>query len=661
VIRRAATQSALLSLLFLVVYGSCNWMASQRTDVGVWYFTWERHIPFVSWMIVPYLSIDAFFVIAPFLCRGRHELDVYARRMTAAILVAGTCFLVIPLRFAFERPAVDGWDGALLQAFTSFDRPFNLFPSLHVTLAVILADAFWRHSKGTVRLVLSLWFVLVVVSTVFVYQHHLVDVAGGLGLAALVFYAVRPLSERRSSIRHVRIGSYYLAGAIGVGMLAAVAWPWGAALLWPSISLAIVGSAYGGIGPAVFYKAKGRIAWSAWVLLWPCLLGHWLAHAYYRRLCRAYDEVGPGVWIGRRLGAREAAIAAGRGVTAVLDLAAELDEARAFTRLRYKSLPILDLTAPTLEQLDEGVRFIRAESRRGIVYMHCKIGYSRTAALVAAYLLASRRAGTTDEALAILRRARPSIVVRPEAELAIRRFEARLRTGRAPRAVAPSILRVVFSALASVAARFTCGRPRWAGCEPSGRQRIYFANHTSHLDFPILWGSLPAEARVQARPVAGRDYWDRGVLRRYLARRVFRMLLVNRSAPNSRRDAVAAAAERSVARAARALAAGATLIIFPEGTRGNGEEVQPFKSGLYHLCKMRPDVELVPVFLGNLHRMLPKGEAIPLPLAGSVTFGRPIRLHPGEEKGAFLARARAALEMAGQPCMYLPTPISRAS
>jgi len=124
---------------------------------------------------------------------------------------------------------------------------------------------------------------------------------------------------------------------------------------------------------------------------------------------------------------------------------------------------------------------------------------------------------------------------------------------------------------------------------------------------------------------------------------------------------VAAVARRSVVRAARALGAGGTLIIFPEGTRGNGDEIQPFKSGLYHLCQLRPDVELVPVFLENFHRILPKGEAIPLPLAGSVTFGRPLRLVPGETKAAFLARTRTALVMTGQPWMHLPTPLSRAS
>ena len=660
-IRRAAIRSAALSVLFLVVYGGCNWIAAERSDIGTWYFAWERHIPFVSWMIVPYLSIDAFFVLAPFLCRDREELRLHSRRVTAAILAAGICFLLMPLRFAFDRPAVDGWTGVLIDAFAALDRPFNLFPSLHVTLAVILVDAFRRHTTGVLRVMLSVWFGLVVISTVFVYQHHLIDVAGGLILAGIVCVAVRGTPAGRWQIRSLRVATCYLVAAAACGVLAAFAGPWGVLLLWPALSLMLLGGAYVSIGPAIFCKSDGGIARSAWFVLWPCLVGHWLSHAYYRRQCRPYDELEPGVWIGRRLTRREAALAIDQGVTGVLDLAAELDEVRAFTRLRYRSLPVLDLTAPTLEQLDEGVRFIRSASRRGIVYVHCKIGYSRTAAVAAAYLLATGRARTTDEALAILRRTRPSIVVRPEAERAVRQYESRVVTGRLRHGVRPSVPTVIFSTLAGLASRFTCGAPRGESCPPDARPRIYFANHTSHLDFPLLWGSLPPDVRFQTRPVAARDYWDCGALRRYLARRVFRMLLVDRSHSRNDRDAVAAVAQQSVARAARALATGASLIMFPEGTRGNGDRVQPFKSGLYHLCRARPDVELVPVFLENLHRILPKGEAIPLPLAGSVTFGRPIRLQPGEDKNTFLARARTALEMVGQPCIHLPTPLSRAS
>jgi 1-acyl-sn-glycerol-3-phosphate acyltransferase len=217
------------------------------------------------------------------------------------------------------------------------------------------------------------------------------------------------------------------------------------------------------------------------------------------------------------------------------------------------------------------------------------------------------------------------------------------------------------SAILGAAARMLCGAPRWLGSAPSARQRIYFANHTSHLDFVAIWGSLPPAVRAETRPVVGRDYWDRGPVRRLIARRALHAVLVERRPAATDRESTIAAARRSVQYAVAALETGASLIIFPEGTRGPGGDVVPFKSGLYHMCRMRPDVELVPVFLEDLHRILPKGEAVPVPVNGSITFGRPIRLRPGEDKTAFLARARAALLMVNQPCTSLSTAISRAS
>jgi len=188
---------------------------------------------------------------------------------------------------------------------------------------------------------------------------------------------------------------------------------------------------------------------------------------------------------------------------------------------------------------------------------------------------------------------------------------------------------------------------RWTGCAPSDRQRVYFANHTSHLDFVVLWAALPPAVRKLTRPVAACDYWEPNALRRYLAARVFNAVLVDRydDATRSIRDRAdrVAAARRTVERTAEALGSRHSLIVFPEGTRGNGTDVGPFKSGLYHLGQLRPDVELVPAYLEHLNRILPKGEVVPVPLMASVTFGAPLTLAAGESRDDFLARARAAL------------------
>jgi 1-acyl-sn-glycerol-3-phosphate acyltransferase len=201
---------------------------------------------------------------------------------------------------------------------------------------------------------------------------------------------------------------------------------------------------------------------------------------------------------------------------------------------------------------------------------------------------------------------------------------------------------VIAASIVALARLITGAQARWAGCAPSTRSRVYFANHTSHLDFVVLWASLPDAVRRLTRPVAGRDYWARSALRRYLAVRVFGAVLVDRGAPAAGADR-ADAARQTVERTAEALEDGQSLILFPEGTRGTGDAVAPFKSGLYHLCRLRPDLELVPAWLENLNRILPKGEILPVPLLGSVTFGTPMRLERDEPKDHFLERARQAL------------------
>ncbi len=185
-----------------------------------------------------------------------------------------------------------------------------------------------------------------------------------------------------------------------------------------------------------------------------------------------------------------------------------------------------------------------------------------------------------------------------------------------------------------------CGTAaRWVDCEPSTRQRIYYGNHTSHLDFVILWSGLPLEVRRVTRPAAARDYWETSPLRRYLAHRVFNTIMISRAPAGA---SVAAAAE-SLEAILDGMADRFSLIIFPEGTRGTGEVIAPFKSGIYHLAKRKPGIELVPVFMENLNRILPKGEILPVPLIGSISFGRPLTLAPNESKPIFLQRARQAI------------------
>jgi protein phosphatase len=227
-----------------------------------------------------------------------------------------------------------------------------------------------------------------------------------------------------------RIGSYYAAGAAVLVFVGAILWPWGALLLWPTIALGTVAIAYFGAGPIVFRKTDGKLPSSTRFVLAPCLLGQYLSLLYYRRQCRSWDKVTPQIWIGSKLGCRSANGALRAGVASVLDLSPEFSEAKPFRKINYKNIPVLDLTAPTQAQLVEMSKFIANHSRKGVVYVHCKIGYSRSAAAVAAYLIMTGEVDTAEEAFAMIHRVRPSVVIRSEVVSALSEFELQVRSSR---------------------------------------------------------------------------------------------------------------------------------------------------------------------------------------------------------------------------------------
>ncbi len=175
---------------------------------------------------------------------------------------------------------------------------------------------------------------------------------------------------------------------------------------------------------------------------------------------------------------------------------------------------------------------------------------------------------------------------------------------------------------------------RWIDCQPDTCQRIYFANHTSHLDAVVLWSALPREIRALTRPVAAKDYWSGGWLKPHMAKS-FNALLIDRQEIKVHKSPIDIMI--------RQMGDIYSLILFPEGGRSGGEEMSSFKSGLYYLSKKRPDLELVPVYMENLNRILPRGEFLPVPLLSCITIGPPIFLEAGEPKTEFLRRARQAV------------------
>lgn len=205
--------------------------------------------------------------------------------------------------------------------------------------------------------------------------------------------------------------------------------------------------------------------------------------------------------------------------------------------------------------------------------------------------------------------------------------------------------RLVSTLLVTVCRLLTGIRARWHSEPRPETARIYYANHSSHLDGLVIWASLPPQMRPQVHPVAAADYWLGSRLRRYLALRIFRAVLVDRRPPAERQEEAEAPRRDVLLPLKQALDNQHSLILFPEGTRGNGEQLNSFKSGLYHLSRAYPQVELVPVWLDNLNRVLPKGSRLVVPIICTATFGTPEPgVEDGEDKQTFLARTKAALE-----------------
>jgi 1-acyl-sn-glycerol-3-phosphate acyltransferase len=188
--------------------------------------------------------------------------------------------------------------------------------------------------------------------------------------------------------------------------------------------------------------------------------------------------------------------------------------------------------------------------------------------------------------------------------------------------------------LAFIARLITGTQGHWKGCPPTAEQRIYFANHQSHLDWVLIWAALPKDLRATTRPIAAKDYWTKSPFRHWLTREVFNAVYVDRQRTDDQ-DPLEPLVE--------ALTHGDSLVIFPEGTRGNRDEPMPFKSGLYHLAEQFPQVQLIPAWIDNVQRVMPKGQVVPVPILCTVTFGAPLQLQPGEDKHAFLDRARGAV------------------
>lgn len=411
--KQAALWLAFLAPFFYLSYGFANHLAAQRSDVGTVVYDWERGVPFLAWTIVPYWSINLFYGLSLFLCRTRDEVHAHGRRLLTAQLIAVSCFMLFPLGFTFLRPDSDGIPGMFFAALTSFDKPFNQAPSLHIALLVILWDLYRRLIPRSWHWLLHGWSLLIAMSVLTTYQHHFIDIPTGalLGLLCLWLWpldAPSPLHHARftDDPQRWRLASFYLIGAaacFGIATFSGIAlW-----LCWPGVALLMVALHYAVSGVDGFQKhADGRIAHGARWLLAPYRLGAWINSRLWTMREAPAVRIAQRVWLGRM---PTAAQARALGIARIVDVSAELSAPKG---IPVRCVPMLDLVAPTTAQLSAAVEAIEAQlGDDGDVLVCCALGYSRSAAAVAAWLLRTGRAEHADEAIERMQRLRPQLVL----------------------------------------------------------------------------------------------------------------------------------------------------------------------------------------------------------------------------------------------------------
>lgn len=397
----------LLGPLFFLSYGQVNQFTATRHDVGSMVFGWEHAIPFTPWTIVPYWSIDLLYGISLFICTSTQELTRHGYRLLLASLSACVAFLLFPLKFTFVRPETQGMFGWLFQQLEQFDLPYNQAPSLHIILTWLLWLRFRSHLNGRAKFISGGWFLLIAVSVLTTWQHHSIDVLSGFIVAVITSYVIPIEGEwrwQRPSFHALRLAAKYSVGGV-VFILAGLAIPYGYILLWLAAALFIVASGYLGLGATIFQKNdQGYLSLSARLLLWPYLTGARLSKQYFSQRIPKTSAICKGIYLGcfpDELVQQ----------SAVLDLTAEFHR-NAKQTISWSVRPLMDLVVPSEREIVSAVTMLnQLRQQHDRVLVCCALGLSRSATVVAAWLLVQGQVSSVPQAINLIKSRRPQVVL----------------------------------------------------------------------------------------------------------------------------------------------------------------------------------------------------------------------------------------------------------
>ena len=376
------------------------------------------------------MSIDAFYAASLFLFRKRNALDRHALRLLLATVISLIGFLLFPLRFSFDVPKAEGFNGALQALLLGFDQPYNQAPSLHISLLLILWVIYAKKLSGVAKLALHIWFTAIAASVLLVYQHHFIDLWTGavVGVASLYIVPDHPLSWQWSkpTSRMKQLAMRYLLGAVllliiclSIRYFVLITF----IFIWSAIALSLVSLAYLGFGIHIFQRTKGKTAWPAKLLLAPYLMGSWLSYLYHTRTRYLPKYIVGNVW----LGPFPRASTLKTDWKGVLDMTNEFPSTK-LTPALSKFLPVLDLTPPEPETIAKAVRWLDYTQQRGSVLVYCALGLSRSASVVVCWLVWRGHASNIEQAINYVHQLETNVLLSAEHEANIINALRKLRT-----------------------------------------------------------------------------------------------------------------------------------------------------------------------------------------------------------------------------------------
>ena len=410
-----------LGSFFFISYGFATWITAQREEVGSLVFNWEHFIPLWPWTIIPYWSIDFLYGLAILLAVTQKELNTLALRLLTAQIICVSCFLLFPLHFTFNRPPLDGFFGLLFDILMGFDKPYNQAPSLHITLLVILWRFYAKHVHGYWRYILHGWFFLIGLSVLTTWQHHFFDMPTGALVGCLCIWLWPdnrsfPLLIKQAP-KHWKWAGIYIGSSLlflSLALYLQGTWLW---LCWLSVALLLVALNYAVIGATGFQKKpNGKFRLPVLLLYMPYLLIAWVNSRLWTRHNNKVDLIVDNLYLGRIPDKKTLEQYAFK---TIIDCCTELPIPS--HNGNYHLIPILDMTVPSLVNIDQGVKAIEQYRLQGDLLVCCALGYSRSAMMIVAWLVWSGRAETIMKAIAIVKETR-SIVISKKQQQQLERW-----------------------------------------------------------------------------------------------------------------------------------------------------------------------------------------------------------------------------------------------